>query len=193
MTRGTRHFILNAENKKNYVSLRLHEDRIKLLLTMKNTSSRCIFDLSSVHDGPLLWCMAGTHGNEHDGIWALEHIAEEIETLGIELKGRFLATRGNMAALEVHKRTLDLDLNRSWRTKHLQEVQLTDIYSTSEYYEMREILDIVNEIDVTEYSSSCFHGLTQHLCTEWTICSSYRHLTRRAPRSLKSTNHLWLK
>lgn len=126
---------------------------------MKNTSSRCIFDIGSAQDGPILWCMAGTHGNEHEGIWALAHIAEEIQALGIALKGRFLATRGNMAALEVSKRALDIDLNRAWRTKHLQEVQLTDVYSTSEYYEMREILDIVNEVDAKSYSRAVFMDL----------------------------------
>lgn len=83
-------------------------------------SERIIGHYRGREAGPLVVAIGGIHGNEPAGVRALERLFELLEdeprlNPGFNFKGDFLALRGNLAALAVGKRYIDVDLNRIWR------------------------------------------------------------------------------
>jgi succinylglutamate desuccinylase len=75
---------------------------------------RVIGDLSSPVPGPTLLAVGGVHGNEPAGTVAAERVVGKLASVEA-FKGRFLALRGNVPALEAGRRLIDHDLNRLWR------------------------------------------------------------------------------
>lgn len=61
---------------------------------------------------PLFVATAGLHGNEREGVYALERVARALEPLSGKLRRRVLLLRGNLAALLARQRYVDTDLNR---------------------------------------------------------------------------------
>ncbi|NNF28399.1 MAG: hypothetical protein HKN73_14335 [Gemmatimonadetes bacterium] len=66
------------------------------------------------HAGPMLLCIGGLHGNEGAGVAALEEVAGRLASRATEMRGDFVALRGNVRALRAGKRFLRYDLNRAW-------------------------------------------------------------------------------
>ena len=78
------------------------------------TLQRVIGSFGSASAGPTLIVMTGMHGNEPAGGLACERLARRLDAEPIDLKGRFVALRGNLKALAQRTRYLDRDFNRSW-------------------------------------------------------------------------------
>lgn len=83
-------------------------------------SRRVIGHYVGAEPGPLVVAIGGIHGNEPAGIAALERLFELLEeepriNPGFTFRGELLALRGNLAALAVGRRFIDVDLNRIWR------------------------------------------------------------------------------
>lgn len=64
--------------------------------------------------GPLLVAVAGLHGNEPAGVFALRRVFGRLQQLGQTLRGRFVGLTGNREALRRGVRFVDHDLNRAW-------------------------------------------------------------------------------
>jgi succinylglutamate desuccinylase len=74
---------------------------------------RVIGDVSN-GNGPTLFSVGGIHGTEPAGTHALDRVVQRLGENPEILRGRLLAVRGNLQALEAGRRYLDRDLNRMW-------------------------------------------------------------------------------
>lgn len=84
-------------------------------------SSRVIGHYIGEESGPLVVAIGGIHGNEPSGVLALERLFELLheEPLinpGFSFRGELLALRGNIEALKLGQRYIDIDLNRIWKS-----------------------------------------------------------------------------
>lgn len=76
--------------------------------------SRVFGDYGNASDGPLLAVVGALHGNETSGLTAAKRVFDRLKERQIELRGRFVALVGNLAALHRGTRYVNLDLNRLW-------------------------------------------------------------------------------
>ena len=67
--------------------------------------------------GPTLVAVGALHGNELAGVKAAKRVLASLEERAVELRGRFIALVGNVAAMERGTRFVQMDLNRLWRTE----------------------------------------------------------------------------
>lgn len=106
---------------------------------------RIIGELGGDTFGPLIILVGGLHGNEHQGVIALENIIKDFEDK--DITGKVLAIRGNLEALKAKKRFIHKDLNRAWDTK------LTDQELGEEKNEVYAIKSLINNELNREYSA----------------------------------------
>tara|TARA_R110002072_G_scaffold228234_3_gene385042 strand:+ start:12893 stop:14077 length:1185 start_codon:yes stop_codon:yes gene_type:complete len=76
--------------------------------------------------GPTLMVTGALHGNEPAGIYAAQRVLARLQEHAPQIRGRFLALCGNLAALREGKRFLARDLNRSWDQESLTATQALD-------------------------------------------------------------------
>ena len=71
-----------------------------------------------VHDcgipGPTVFITAGVHGNEPAGIEACKQVLTTLASGLSSFRGRLVAVRGNVRALDAGARFVERDLNRAW-------------------------------------------------------------------------------
>ncbi len=97
-------------------------------------STRLMGTLGDPNAKVLLVAIGGTHGNEHEGVEAIQRVFQT--SLPTQLNGYFVGVWGNKQAINAGQRYLGHDLNRIWREPHLSQKH-TD--ALPEYVEMREI------------------------------------------------------
>ncbi|MGB0851331.1 MAG: succinylglutamate desuccinylase/aspartoacylase family protein [Bacteroidia bacterium] len=108
---------------------------------------RIIGEIQGQPGGPLVIFVGGLHGNEHQGVIALENVLNEYKDRNI--KGKVIAIRGNLKALSQNKRYLTHDLNRIWNETLSADEQ------GEEFDEKEQIKELINnELNRGEYSSS---------------------------------------
>lgn len=118
---------------------------------MKNQSRRVIGKYVGNHDGPLLICIGGIHGNEPAGVQALELIFKMLEVEPItnpdfRFNGTMLGIRGNLQALEQDVRFLEKDMNRAMGPKEVDRIFNTDPSElVGEDIEIREVISIIRD------------------------------------------------
>ncbi|PPK84660.1 succinylglutamate desuccinylase [Neolewinella xylanilytica] len=83
-------------------------------------SPRVIGHYIGEEPGPLVVAIGGIHGNEPAGVQALEQLFDLLKeeprlNPGFTFRGELLALRGNLEALRVGRRYVDIDLNRIWK------------------------------------------------------------------------------
>lgn len=93
--------------------------------------------------GPTLIAIAGLHGNEPTGVFAMEKVMARLNELSPEFSGEFIALAGNLKALERGVRYLDRDLNRIWfkSKKDNQLIFPSEIEEAEEFHEIWKIID----------------------------------------------------
>lgn len=107
---------------------------------------RIIGHIKGTEPGPTLIFLAGVHGNEPSGVFALQEVLDRIKEDKIPIKGNTFAIGGNLDALKKGVRYNHVDLNRQWTSKTIQTikedsqetlnqdlVELKEIYSTLKY------------------------------------------------------------
>lgn len=116
--------------------------------------------------GPLLICTGGIHGNESAGIRALELMLKMLEVEPITndaftYKGRMLALKGNLQALDANTRFIQRDLNRSWKKENVDRIMQTNpVMLRAEDLEMYHIIRIIyREIETYQPSELIFLDL----------------------------------
>lgn len=92
---------------------------------------------------PLFVATAGLHGNEREGVYALERVAKALDPLAGRLRRRVLFLRGNLAALLARQRYVDRDLNRHFDVERVDALLAgADPVHAEDY----ELLALIREI-----------------------------------------------
>ena len=107
------------------------------------TVHRIIGSVLGKEKTPTVVFFGGIHGNEVAGVIALQKVMEQLKSENISLNGNFYAIAGNLKALEQGKRYLDVDLNRIWTNKELENKELL---STKEFEEREEVYQVIKGI-----------------------------------------------
>jgi predicted deacylase len=95
--------------------------------------------------GPVLICVAGIHGNEPAGVYAVRRVLAAIEDRRHLLEGSLVALAGNMAALGVGRRFVDRDLNRAWTRDRLERLRSSRVAGAS--VEDLEQVELLGELE----------------------------------------------
>jgi succinylglutamate desuccinylase len=119
---------------------------------------RMIGNIETLGD-TLLFCIGSLHGNETAGYQGLKNVFALIEKNNIPIKGQFTAILGNKAAYQKNQRYLDGDLNRAWTQENIDKALVANDTSLSEFQELREILEIVQQLDIKKYKRAVFMDL----------------------------------
>ncbi len=91
---------------------------------------------------PTLILLSGIHGNELSGVKAIEFVFKTIHDQSIPLNGNLYGIRGNLKAIEQEKRFIDIDLNRAWTDKKIEELtSVSKISESEEVIAIKKILD----------------------------------------------------
>lgn len=100
--------------------------------------------------GPTLLVTGGMHGNEPAGVLALERVMAHLQEHEPDMRGRIIALRGNLAALQERARYLSRDLNRSWGVDAIAATRRRSEQDRSpEDREQLELLDHFAEVERT--------------------------------------------
>lgn len=102
---------------------------------------RIIGEVHSGSDEILLICLGGIHGNEREGVRALQTIFEHLAQHPTALHGSLVGIVGNAEALRRGERFIDQDLNRAW---------VSDWVLKPEIHEHQELEQIIKAVDAAE-------------------------------------------
>lgn len=109
--------------------------------------NRIIGEYKGESSGPTLLFIAGIHGNEPSGIFALKNVLSYLKATTINFKGNVFAIGGNLNALDKGIRFNDVDLNRIWNEKTVSEIRDGRNFSSEkESIEQREIYAVIKNI-----------------------------------------------
>ena len=109
---------------------------------------RIIGEIEGTESGPLLIFVAGLHGNEAQGLIALENIFNHFNYNG-KIAGKAIALRGNIEAIRQNIRYVSQDLNRIWDVKHYKRA--VD-YHAAEVYELLALREIIEAEIAKKYN-----------------------------------------
>ena len=116
----------------------------------EDTLSREIGRFDTGRPGPTLLVTGGIHGNEPAGVRAAERVVAALREHEPELRGRFIALRGNLQALVERRRFVSRDLNRGWSRAAIARMQALGADDRSpEDDNQLELLRCFEEVDRT--------------------------------------------
>lgn len=107
---------------------------------------RIIGKIKGAKQIPTMVFLAGIHGNETSGIYALQKVVNDIKEQAIPLLGNLYALSGNMNALKKGVRFEKVDLNRIWTHDHVQYIQSNSDGFTSDVNEKITLYGIVKDL-----------------------------------------------
>ena len=109
---------------------------------------RLIGEYGEYNSGTLFIVLAGIHGNEKAGIFALEKIFEYFALNKIQFNGKLVALKCNLTALEVNQRFIHKDLNRQWYDSKIKKLSALPfgMLNTAEDREQVQLLDYIQHI-----------------------------------------------
>lgn len=111
-------------------------------------------------DGPTLIFVAGIHGNEASGVFALEKVLSDLEAANHPVRGNIYAISGNLSALSQGVRYSEEDLNRIWTKERMLQLDKAKQNGFSpETKEQIEIHSLIEEILETENGPFYFFDL----------------------------------
>ena len=82
---------------------------------------RIIGHLNQQRPGPLMILVGGMHGNEAEGVYAIERVFEQLKEYTIN--EMIIVVIGNLAALEQQRLYLAYDLHRFCNDAHLSDLR----------------------------------------------------------------------
>lgn len=106
--------------------------------------------------GPVLVVLAGVHGNETSGIFALRRVFERLTRDNIQIRGEILGLSGNLTALSMGTRFITGDLNRLARADVVERLRAGGSPETSEEGELRELLDEIDAVSAGDHTERFF-------------------------------------
>lgn len=125
---------------------------------------RFIGKIEQPQNGPTIIFIAGMHGNETAGVFALHEVFKKIELL--KTNGSVYGIAGNLNALNKGQRFLYDDLNRIWTEKNIQRLHQTNELNSDE----RELLDIYKILkDILDKGKPPFYFIDFHTTSSQTL------------------------
>lgn len=103
--------------------------------------NRVIGELNGDSKGPLIVFVGGIHGNEGQGLIALENVFSSFEIPREQRVGKAIALRGNLSAIKAGKRYVSQDLNRIWKNAESLIQEGEPISELNEYQELKSIIE----------------------------------------------------
>ncbi len=114
---------------------------------------RLIGKVEGSYPGPLVIVVAGLHGNEDSGVYALEEVFNIIERDRIPIRGKFIGLKGNIGALKTRERYVDYDMNRCWYDHHIHALKFGQAErKSSEDMEVLDLLHWIQEESIGQYT-----------------------------------------
>lgn len=117
-------------------------------------SNRTIGALAGRQEGPLVVLLTGMHGNEYIGVQAVKEVLNILKGSDHSMRGKVLAIRANLKALQHKVRYIDEDMNRIWFPSIIEKIRSTpeESLSSSERIETKRLLRILDQIESQEGS-----------------------------------------
>ncbi|NER16821.1 succinylglutamate desuccinylase/aspartoacylase family protein [Spongiivirga citrea] len=130
--------------------------------------NRIIGHIKGSQPGTTLIFMAGMHGNEPAGVFAIKQVLDEIEANKIPICGNIYAISGNLWALDYGKRYHENDLNRLWTKERIQALLDGSLTVSSE--DIAQQIAIYNEITkILKIENGPFYFMDLHTTSSETI------------------------
>jgi hypothetical protein len=108
---------------------------------------RSIGILKGAQQGPSVIFLAGMHGNEPSGVFALKQVFELLEQSNVALKGNLYALAGNLTALKSGARYHRQDLNRLWTTSRVLRLKSGELdIEDEDVVQQQELYSCIKEI-----------------------------------------------
>ncbi len=123
-------------------------DSPKLLTKQEilRNEDRIVGNYHSGEKGKTIIFMCGIHGNELSGKKALQKVFNYLEEKSIEISGNIIGIQGNLKAIEKKERFIDIDLNRIWKQKIINQIKTGKLNDKHEYKELKKIHEILGVI-----------------------------------------------
>ncbi len=102
--------------------------------------------------GPLIFCIAGLHGNEQIGLHAFNNVYHAIQKHNIPLRGKLVGIAGNIKAIQSNRRFIDYDLNRCWTDDIVEQITKQGVFDAAEDEELVEIHRIIEQESAGNYT-----------------------------------------
>jgi hypothetical protein len=129
---------------------------------------RIIGHIQGAQPGPVNIFLAGIHGNEPSGVFALHQVLQKFEQHQKAIKGSIYAISGNLSALEKGLRYQKQDLNRLWTGDRIQALQNVDSHFEND--DQREQIQIYNTImKILDEHDGPFYFTDLHTTSSQTI------------------------
>lgn len=129
-------------------------------------TNRVMKKLKGSKSGPTVLFFAGVHGNEPAGVMALKQVFEDLSKKENTLRGTVYGLIGNLKALAIGKRYVDMDLNRLWTKNNIKMVSNKKVLLEEEK-ELLELLDLLREIIKNEKGP--FYFIDYHTTSSKTL------------------------
>ncbi len=110
-------------------------------------------------EAPTLILLAGIHGNEISGFFAIQNVQEQIEAQSLVFKGNLYALSGNLNAISKGIRYENEDLNRLWSDEKIEVLYHKNTDLTPEEKEQKELFTIIKDIFATHTGDFFFVDL----------------------------------
>jgi succinylglutamate desuccinylase len=134
---------------------------------MKKNIKRTLGIYDEGNPGPLIFAIAGMHGNEHAGIDASQLLLKMLEVEHIskphfKFNGRLVILVGNVAAAKKSIRYIDKDLNRIWYKDRIDFLKIRPKRNNShEELEMMSLLATI-EREIARYKPKQIYVIDLH-------------------------------
>ncbi len=114
-----------------------------------------VIDIMGNNPAKKLIVVGGMHGNESSGVVAIQNVLPQIRK-HLNHTGTVYFLKGNVAALSMGERFIDMDLNRLWLDKyiHSKDIEFSDIEALQSLHSL-----IVNDICNGEFDNCTFVDL----------------------------------
>lgn len=111
---------------------------------------RIIGAIKGTNQTPTLIFIAGIHGNETSGVYAIQKVIKSIKNNNIKVRGNIYAISGNLNALKKGKRFEKEDLNRIWTHQKIKALNNGVVNYPAEVAEQKSIYTLVKNIVASE-------------------------------------------
>lgn len=114
---------------------------------------RILGSFSGGDSGKLMIIVGALHGNEKAGLKAINSVFLDIQKHNIPVNGQVYGIAGNQQAIEANERFLNYDLNRSWKSPHMETLLTLDVDQlTEEDLEQVQLYQLLEKLSQGDYT-----------------------------------------
>ena len=121
-------------------------ENVMASIEKKKDSERVLANIHGHKASPTIVIIAGIHGNEKAGIYALKKVIQRIDNDNIKFNGNFYALSGNLNAIEKHIRYDKVDLNRIWTHQQIEFINTAQNRFNKDVKEQKAIYEVIKTI-----------------------------------------------